>query len=791
MPDFTSLANAGLISQTSVVIPPVSSFRIFTDSRGDWPNECSWKIYKSVNGVKSTEVASGSLGTAGDYQQFPMADQTYTGEYTLQTIDSYNDSWNGAKITLNSIDSNDLSTFRITTTGPPNSNSPLYQTLPTNVTSIEPLTTVVPPDLKAMVALGFTISQLIAGGIYTPSQITTEFSGNAILLLMTTDYGNNSAADLLEIGYTAQELASGGITVWSQLGADIDGEAVDDRSGMVSLSSDGTIVAIGAGGNDGNGYNAGHVRIYKNISGTWTQLGADIDGEAAGDESGISVSLSSDGTIVAIGARYNDDSGASSGHVRVYQYDVTKTVAVTDQNSSTYGPVGWNRLGADIAGEYWGDYSGYSVSLSSDGTIVAIGAYGNDGNGSKSGHTRIYKNISGTWTQVGADIDGEAANDYSGYSVSLSSDGTIVAIGAKFNDGTASNAGQVRVYKNISGTWTQVGQDIDGEAAWDNLGFSVSLSSDGTIVAIGAPYNDGNGSNVGYVRIYKNISGTWTQLGADIDGEAADDQSGWSVSLSDDGTIVAIGAKYNDGNGGNSGHTRIYQYDGSVWTILGQDIYGEALGDQSGYSVSLSDDGLTVAIGAPYNDANGSNSGHVRVYELLTTAIAIPAPICFPKGTPVLTNIGNVAIEKLNPDQHTIRGKEIVAITQSRPLQKHIVCFEKDSLSKNVPSQQTLCSMEHKVFYKGEMTKARNLVDLCENVTFIPYNGETLYNVLLKKHDKMMINNLVCETLHPENIAAKIFQMKDGQKKNKAIQELTKIIKENNVPEYQKLYASL
>ena len=177
----------------------------------------------------------------------------------------------------------------------------------------------------------------------------------------------------------------------------------------------------------------------------------------------------------------------------------------------------------------------------------------------------------------------------------------------------------------------------------------------------------------------------------------------------------------------------------------------------------------------------------------LQAAFFTPAltPICFPKGTLVVTNLGPVAIEKLNPDKHTIRGKEIVAITQSRPLQKHIVCFEKDALSKNVPSQQTLCSMEHKVFYKGEMVKARNIVDLCENVTFVPYNGETLYNVLLKKHDKMMINNLICETLHPENIAAKISQMKNGQKKNKVMSELTKIIKENNVEEYQKLYASL
>ena len=199
-----------------------------------------------------------------------------------------------------------------------------------------------------------------------------------------------------------------------------------------------------------------------------------------------------------------------------------------------------------------------------------------------------------------------------------------------------------------------------------------------------------------------------------------------------------------------------------------------------GWTVSDSTDPPT------YNTI-GNKSG-ITVVDLTPPP---PPPICFPQGTPVSTNLGPVAIEKLNPDKHTIRGKEIVAITQSKPLQKHIVCFEKDSLSKNVPSQQTLCSMEHKVFYKGEMIKARNLVDLCENVTFYPYNGETLFNVLLKKHDKMMINNLICETLHPENIAAKISTMKDVQKKNKAIQELSKIIKENNVPEYQKLYASL
>jgi Flp pilus assembly pilin Flp len=385
------------------------------------------------------------------------------------------------------------------------------------------------------------------------------------------------------------------------LGSDIDGEAAADNSGWsVSLSSDGSTVAIGAYSNDGNGSSSGHVRIYKNISGTWTQVGSDIDGEAAGDLSGISVSLSSDGSTVAIGASSNDGNGTSAGHVRVY-----KNISGT-----------WTQVGSDIDGEATYDYSGYAVSLSSDGSTVAIGAYSNDGNGSSSGHVRIYKNISGTWTQVGSDIDGEAANDNSGYAVSLSSDGSTVAIGAYGNDGNGTDAGHVRIYKNISGTWTQVGVDIDGEAAGDNSGRSVSLSSDGSTVAIGANGNDGNGTNTGHIRIYKNISGTWTQVGSDIDGGTGYSIGGLgSVSLNSDGSIVAIGAGAADGNTGtNAGGVYIYQYISGTWTQIRSTIYGEAAGDLSGSSVSLSSDGSSVAIGAPSNNGTASDAGHVRVY---------------------------------------------------------------------------------------------------------------------------------------------------------------------------------
>ena len=124
------------------------------------------------------------------------------------------------------------------------------------------------------------------------------------------------------------------------------------------------------------------------------------------------------------------------------------------------------------------------------------------------------------------------------------------------------------------------------------------------------------------MRVYEYSGSSWSQLGADIDGEASGDYSGRSVSLSSDGTIVAIGAPYNDGNGSNSGHVRVYQYSDSSWTQLVLDIDGEAANDYSGHSVSLSSDGTIVAVGAYGNDGNGSDSGHVRVYDIETPTIS-------------------------------------------------------------------------------------------------------------------------------------------------------------------------
>ncbi len=97
-----------------------------------------------------------------------------------------------------------------------------------------------------------------------------------------------------------------------------------------------------------------------------------------------------------------------------------------------------------------------------------------------------------------------------------------------------------------------------------------------------------------------------------FDGESAGDYSGYPVSLLD-GLTLAIGADCIDGNGSNSGHVRVYQYksEPDQWKQMGSDIDGEPVYDVSGYSISISSDELKVAIGSIYNDGNGGNSGHV------------------------------------------------------------------------------------------------------------------------------------------------------------------------------------
>ena len=561
-----------------------------------------------------------------------------------------------------------------------------YTSITPSVASVHPTTGVV-----TIVSSGTTTiraTQAAAGNYtsaYVQATLLVELSVSSLTWSNITKLVSTSAFPLIGDLEPSSNVSLSYGDIWNFLGTDIDGEAARDYSGKsVSLSADGTIVAIGAFGNSNS---SGHVRVYKyDLTKTtavtdqsssdfgpvgWRRLGQDIDGEAADDNSGRSVSLSADGTIVAIGANGNDGNGNSnsSGHVRVYSYDVTKTTAVTDQSSPDFGPVGWRRLGQEIAAEAAEDNSGWSVSLSADGTIVAIGA---TGNGSYSGHVRVYsydptKNTAVTdqsspdfgpvgWRRLGQDIDGEDLYDYSGTSVSLSADGTIVAIGAWANDGNGNNSGHVRVYKyNVNKTtavtdqsspdfgpvgWRRLGQDIDGEAAGDRSGYSVSLSADGTIVAIGAWANGSSYSYIGHVRVYsydptKTTAVTdqsspdfgpigWRRLGTDIDGEAAGDYSGYSVSLSSDGTIVAIGAI---GNSANSGHVRVLKIDSfgnftyTSDTPAVADVYGNIV-----LLRSIGESTLTARQSATSNSLSGTVDATLTVSLSPTLALVANYP---------------------------------------------------------------------------------------------------------------------------------------------------------------------
>ncbi|MBK9639229.1 MAG: T9SS type A sorting domain-containing protein [Bacteroidetes bacterium] len=392
--------------------------------------------------------------------------------------------------------------------------------------------------------------------------------------------------------------------IFLQTGIDLDGEAALDYSGVSVSMPDINTIAIGATHNNGNGNSAGHVRIYRwNPSNgrMWGQKGIDIDGEAPGDYSGWSVSMP-DSNTVAIGTPYNNGNGFQSGHVRIYRWNPA--------NGGT-----WVQKGTDINSEATGDGSGWSVSMP-DSNTIAIGAPFNDGNGTNAGHVRIYiwnPANGGTWAQKGSDIDGETTHDWSGRSVSMP-DSNTVAIGTPYNNGNGISAGHVRIYHwnpVNGGTWMQKGIDIDGDSIYSLSGTSVSMPNSNTI-AIGGT---GNGNFGGYVRIYSWNGSAWVQKGIDIDGEALGDNSGYSVCMPDS-NFIGIGAILNNGNGIESGHVRIYRWNGSAWVQKGSDIDGEAASDNSGFSVSMPDSN-TVAIGAYLNDGNEISSGHTRVYSII------------------------------------------------------------------------------------------------------------------------------------------------------------------------------
>ncbi len=334
--------------------------------------------------------------------------------------------------------------------------------------------------------------------------------------------------------------------------------------------------------------------------------GGEILGENMDERAGSSVSMPSANTVAA-GAPLNTTNGRGSGQVRVY---------------GLQGGM-WIQKGSSMNGENVDDFFGAKVDMPTNNTIV-VSSNGNDDNAPESGKVYVYDWSGVDWIQRGNAILGQDSYDFSGTSVSMPDSNTL-AIGTPGGGGIPSipygrSAGYVSIYKWNGANWTLKGNVINGQNIDDLTGYSVSMPDSNTI-AVGDPLNDANGSGAGRIRIFRWNGTSWVLKGNSISGEHADDGFGTSISMPDSNT-VAVGSIFNDGNGNGSGHTRIFQWNGTSWVQKGNDIDGESQGDQSGYSVSMPTPDF-IAIGAPAN-AGGSvtkgpggfgPAGHARIYQ--------------------------------------------------------------------------------------------------------------------------------------------------------------------------------
>jgi hypothetical protein len=369
---------------------------------------------------------------------------------------------------------------------------------------------------------------------------------------------------------------------WKQLGADLEGNSATDGLGTaVAMAEDGNRIVVGAP--EGA---AEHVSIYNWTGTRWDRIGYLTSSTSSGF--GESVAISSDGAIVAVGSPYTS---SSTGEVKVYEY-VSGQWAVQHT----------------MAGNADDKLYGTSVSLSADGSIVAIGAPGFTGApGFPAGNSNVYiYNRTSTATVA---IAGSEVGTKFGQSVSLSADGSLVAVGAPETPlNSISSVGAWYVYKSDGSAF------IDGRGVLENeqFGYSVSLSSNGSVIAVGGPGNTPVGPDAGVVRVYAISENYIARLGSRIDAEGAADEAGYSVSLSDDGNRLVVGAPENKHGNLVSGHARVFRWTGSRWTKIGHDLDGAFDLELYGHAVAMSGDGKRIIVGAP---DRGASKGAVRVFE--------------------------------------------------------------------------------------------------------------------------------------------------------------------------------
>eukprot|EP00986_Skeletonema_menzelii_P000730 scaffold205_cov179-Skeletonema_menzelii.AAC.12 len=331
-------------------------------------------------------------------------------------------------------------------------------------------------------------------------------------------------------------------------------------------------------------------------------LSNEVEGVSAAARHGFSVAMSSDGNILAVGAKDMTDAVLGQvGGVHLYSMESSPPTLIQT-----------------LVNTYPNGEFGNSIGLSNDGNRLVVGARSEN---DQTGVVRVYgRDTFGQWALMGMPINGLSIGERAGWSVSISGDGSSVAVGAPKGGGSAS--GSVFTYRFENGSnWEQYGSALQG-ASNEAFGYTTSLSYDGNLVAVGSPkaMNSEGGSNAGKASVFYVYGTEWLPLPAtEIHGISSNDIDGTSIALSQDGAILVVGGKGADNDDGdrNAGHCRIYEF-GTDWDLL-HSMEGQTENERLGSSVAVSKNGNVVACGGEGGMYDGIGMGVVRTWNRETS----------------------------------------------------------------------------------------------------------------------------------------------------------------------------
>lgn len=362
---------------------------------------------------------------------------------------------------------------------------------------------------------------------------------------------------------------------WNQIGNPLSsGNSGDDFGYDVGMSDDASTIIVGIP-YDGN---AGGAKVYRKSSttNTWEQIGSTISGTDNSDRLGYSVAIDEDGNTIAVSLPGVDNPTIQVGKVRVYELD----------NGD------WIQKGSDI-NTSGGFEFGWEIDLDNASESVAITSVGDQGG------DVVYAWDGIDWVQKGQ-LFAELGN-FSPFSVALSGDGTHVVFGSPNLFGLVDEPGSVYVYSWSGSGWSLVGDAIIADVDYNDFGEAVATSLNGNRIAVGtSDFRDDNNDTRGAVHVYEFVGGAWQQLGSTLFGEAEYDEFGSDVKMNEQGTSIIVGAIKNDNpGGGNAGHARVFDWNGSDWEQRGDDINGTDFNANLGEAVAMSGDGQHIVVASP------------------------------------------------------------------------------------------------------------------------------------------------------------------------------------------------